>query len=252
MQPAVIEHVGEVAVIRMLGAKANAMSATMLDSLIAAVDRVEASDAHAVVLIGQGRAFSAGLALPELIELERGEMGAFIDRFSLALRRVLCCSLPTVAAVNGHAVAGGCALALQCDARLMAEGAGRIGLNEVRLGIGLPAGVIEPLRLRLPPTSLTQVALEGRLVGAAEALRLGLIDDVVAADELIARAITRAAELGEAPRAAYAQVKAALLRPVLETIDRNAAVDRARWLDTWFGLPARALLREAVARLTGN
>ena len=82
------------------------MSGTMLDGLIRAVDEVEASDAHAVVVIGQGRAFSAGLALPDLIDLERDAMRVFIDRFAVAMRRVLVCPLPTVAAVHGHSHGG--------------------------------------------------------------------------------------------------------------------------------------------------
>ncbi len=176
MNPVVVERRGEIAVVRMTGVRANAMSAALLDGLIAAMDEVEAGDAQAVVITGTGKVFSAGLALPELIDLERPAMRAFIDRFATAMARVLTCARPVVAAVNGHAIAGGCVLATQCDVRVMADGDGRIGLNEVQLGIGLPAAVIEPLRARLPATSLAAVALEGRLFTPADALRLGLVD----------------------------------------------------------------------------
>jgi enoyl-CoA hydratase len=252
MNPVVVEPRGEVAVIRMTGVRANSMSAALLDGLIAALDEVEAGDAQAVVITGTGKAFSAGLALPELIDLERSAMRAFIDRFAAAMARVLTCARPVVAAVNGHAIAGGCVLATQCDVRVMADGDGRIGLNEVQLGIGLPAAVIEPLRARLPATSLGVVALEGRLFTPADALRLGLVDALAPADLVLDHAIDRAAELAVAPRPAYAQVKAALLRPVVDAIARTAEDERERWLDTWFSLPARLLLREAVARLAAR
>lgn len=251
-EPVVIERAGEVAVIRLRGGRANAMSAGLLGALTRVVDQVTASDARAAVVTGDERAFSAGLALPDLIGLDRAGMSAFIDGFAVAMRRVLDCPMPVVAAVNGHAIAGGCVLALMCDARIAAAGGARIGLNEVQLGIGLPAVVVEPLRLRVAPGALAAIALEGRLFSMDDARAVGLVDEVVAPGELEARAVARAAELGRASRAAYAQVKRALIRPALEAIDRVGAAEREAWLDTWFSEPARALLGAAVARITGR
>jgi enoyl-CoA hydratase len=251
-EPVVIERVEEVAVIRLRGGRANAMSTPLLDALTRVVDQVTASDARAAVVTGEGNAFSAGLALPDLVELDRPAMAEFIDGFAVAMRRVLECPMPVVAAINGHAIAGGCVLALMCDARLAAAGAAKIGLNEVQLGIGLPAVVVEPLRARVPPASLTPIALEGRLYGVEDACAAGLVDEVVAPRELEARARARAAELGRASRAAYAQVKRALIRPAVEAIDRVGVAEREAWLDTWFSPPAQALLRAAVARITSR
>ncbi len=248
----IVEPRGDVAVIRMTGVRANAMSSELLDELVAAFDRVEGSDANAVVVTGTGRAFSAGLALPDLIDLERDDMRAFIDRFAEAMRRVLTCPRPVIAAVNGHAIAGGCVLAQQCDVRLMADGDARIGLNEVQLGIGLPAAVLEPLRARVPASALAAIALEGRLFTPPEALQLGIVEELVAPEALVDRAVARAEAMAVAPRPAFAQVKAALLRPIVEAIARNAEEEREAWLDTWFSLPARMLLRDAVARIAGR
>lgn len=247
-----IERSDEIAVIRLRGGKANAMSSPLLDALTRVVDQVTASGARAVVITGEGRAFSAGLALPELVDLDRAAMATFIDDFAIAMRRVLECPLPVVAAINGHAIAGGCVLALMCDARVIAAGDARIGLSEVQIGIGLPAVVVEPLRLRVPPTSLTPIALEGRLVDPQTALGLGLVDEVVAPAELEARAIARAAELGRGARAAYAQIKRSLLRPALEAVERHGVAEREAWLDTWFSEPAQRLLRAQVAKITGR
>jgi len=247
-----VESRGEVALVRVCGGKANAMGTALLDELGAAAAAVGASDAGAAVITGYDAFFSAGLALPELVDLDRAAMRRFIDGFGDAMGRVLGLDLPVVAAINGHAIAGGCVLALQCDVRLMAAGSARIGLNEVQLGIGLPAVVTEPLRLKVPASSLAPIALEGRLFDPDQARAVGLVDEVVPAGELIDRAVARAAELGRAPRGAFAQVKAALLAPVVAAIAARAEVERERWLDTWFAPAGQERLRAAVARLRGG
>jgi enoyl-CoA hydratase/carnithine racemase len=252
-EPIEIQREGEIAVLRLRGGRANAMSPVLLAALTRAVDQVIASDARAAVVVGEGAAFSAGLALPDLIDLDRAAMAAFIDDFATAMRRVLECPMPVVAAINGHAIAGGYVLALMCDARLAVattpERTPRIGLNEVQLGIGLPAVVVEPLRLRVPPTSLTAIALEGGLFLPEDALRLGLVDELVAPSSLESHAVARARALGDAPRAAYAQVKRAIVRPAVEAIDRLGNAEREAWLDTWFSAPAQQRLRAAVEKI---
>jgi enoyl-CoA hydratase len=244
-----IERVDEIAVVRLRGGKGNAMTPELLQGLQRLIGEVEASDARAVVLTGHEGFFSAGLALPGLIDLDRPTMRGFMVGFEAAMMRVFRLGLPTVAAINGHAIAGGCVLALQCDLRLLAEGPAKIGLNEVRLGIGLPACVVEPLRLAVPPTSMPAIALEGTLFAAADALRVGLVHELVPAPGLIDRAVERARELARAPGPAYAQAKASIRRPAVEAIARTSAEEGERWLDTWYSTPAQALLRDAVARL---
>jgi enoyl-CoA hydratase len=247
-----IEPKGDVAVLRMRGGKANAMTAEFLSDLVRLVDELEASDAGAAVLIGDGPHFSAGLALPALIDLDRPSLREFIDIFASAMLSVFRCQLPVVAAVNGHAVAGGCVLALQADLRLMAEGKGKIGLTEVQLGIGLPGVVLESLRLQVPATSLFAIALEGRLFGPGEAYTLRLVDDVCPAETLERLAIERATALARIPRGGFAQVKAGLRRPAVEAITRHGDEERERWLDSWFSDEAQKRLREQVARLTAR
>lgn len=238
-----------VAVVRLKGGRANAMSADLLKELEGAfTDVLHDPNARAAVVTGDGSAFSAGLALPDLIGLDRPGMRDFIAGFERSMQRVLTLPKPVVAAMNGHAIAGGCVLALMCDVRFAANGAAKIGLNEVQLGIGLPSLVVEPLRVRLPAASLMPVAYEGRLFGVDEAQKLGLIDAVLPAVELERVAIARARELGR-NLAAYAQIKQALLRPVLEAITRNAVHERDAWLDSWFSPEARKLLEETVAKL---
>jgi enoyl-CoA hydratase len=236
-------------VIRIAGGKANAMDEAMLDAIERQIDDFEGGPGRAAVITGYERYFSAGLALPRLVDLERGAMRAFIGRFARAMTRVLACEKPIVAAINGHAIAGGCVLALMCDWRICADGGAKLGLSETQLGIGLPAAVIEPLRAQVPPASLVPIALEGRLLSPREALALGLVHEVVAADELAARAEAKARALAAPAPAAVAQVKRALRAPILDAIERTADAETERWLDSWFSEDAQVRLRMAVASL---
>lgn len=241
-----------VAVLRLEGGKANAMTPELLDTIERMIDGFERSPAAAAVLTGYEHYFSGGLALPYIISYDLVELRSFITQFSRAMLRVFACPKPIVAAINGHAIAGGCVLALVCDWRIATDAPNaRIGLNEAQLGIGLPAIVIEALRLAVPPSSLLPIAIEGTLFTPREALALGLVHDVVRADDLIARATERAARLAALPMPAVAQIKRALRGPALDTIARTADLEVTRWLDTWFSPEAQARLHAAVAKLGG-
>lgn len=238
-----------VSVLRLEGGKANAMDVALLDTIERLIDDLERAPARAAVITGYERFFSAGLALPKLIDLDRPAMRTFIDRFSRAMIRVLACEKPLVAAINGHAIAGGCVLALMCDERICIDGAAKIGLNETQLGIGLPAIVIEPLRAAVPPASLAAIALEGRLFEPREAHALGLVHELVPEASLLPRALERASALAGSPAPAVAQVKRALRAPILEAVRRTADLETEAWLDTWFSDAAQARLRAAVSGL---
>ena len=245
-----IETQGGVAVLRMQAGKANAINPRFLELLEGCLEELSRARPSALVLTGDARSFSAGLDLPALIDLGTGELTGFIRRFSDTMLRVFALPFPVVAAVNGHAIAGGCVLALQTDVRVMASGESRIGLNEVRLGLGLPVAVVETLRCQVPATSLLQVAAEGGLFLPEEALALGLVHEVVDPGQLLARAHQRASLLAALPPLAFAQVKASLRRPALACIAASAETDTADWVATFHAPAAQALLRDAVARLT--
>jgi enoyl-CoA hydratase len=234
----------DVALLRIEGGKANAMTAELLDTIEKRIDDFERSPARAAVITGYDKYFSAGLALPVLIDLDRSAMYTFMNHFARVMLRVFACEKPIVAAINGHAIAGGCVLALMCDYRVIVNDDGvRIGLNETQLGIGLPTVVLEPLRAQVPATSLTSLAINGALVSPQQALALGLVHEVGGDANAVA------ARLASIPPVASAQVKRALRRPTIESIKR-AIGDTDAWLDTWFSPDAQLRLRAAVAKMT--
>ncbi len=242
-----IERIDDIALLRMNAGKANAMDRAFLERLGALVDQCR--DAGAVIITGYQRFFSAGLSLPALIDLDRPAMADFIDLFSRTMAQVYSMRMPVIAAINGHALAGGCVLALQTDRRIIVDDGIKLGLNEVQLGIGLPALVIETLRAEVPPTSLGPLAREGHIVMPHEALALDLVHALAQTDDLEARAMDSARNLMRLPAAAYAQVKGALRAPVLRAIEATRAEVDSAWLDTWFSPDAQTRLRDAVARL---
>jgi enoyl-CoA hydratase/carnithine racemase len=239
-----------VAILGLEGGKANALSSEVLDQIERLIDGFERSASRAAVFTGYERFFSAGLALPLLIDLERPAMKAAIEKFARVMMRVFACEKPIIAAINGHALAGGCVLALQCDWRIMVnDPSAKIGLNETQLGIGLPAIVIEPLRMQVPAASIVPIAYEGSVFAPDAALRVGLVNEIVPTADLLAHARAKAKTLADLPPAGIAQVKRAVRRPAIERMERVAAEETELWLDSWFSPGARDRLRDAVARL---
>jgi enoyl-CoA hydratase len=242
-----VDTSGPVSIVRMQAPKANSMNPAFLDALERALDELLEGDPRPAVITGQGKVFCAGLALPELIELPRDAMDDFIDRFESVMLRLLEHPMPLVAAVNGAAAAGGCVLALMCDARVMS--AGKIGLNEAQLAIGLPTVVVEGLRLRVPAASISEIAFGGALYDPEPALRLGLVDEVCAPELLETRAIARATTLGTGGAIALLQMKPAIVRPAVEAIRRNRDGDRALWVSSWFSDEGQRRVRATVDKL---
>lgn len=241
-----------VALLTMRAPKANAIGTAWLARMDVLLADLESRAPAAMVLTGEGRAFSAGLNLPEVTQLDAAGLQRFILGFTRTMLRISALPWPVVAAVNGHAIAGGCVLAMQADERIMAEGEGRIGLNEIQLGLGLPAVILETLRWQVPPSSLLPVAVEGELFDPQRARSLGLVHEVVGPGQLLSRARERALHLGSLPGPAFRHIKHNLRQPAREAIERRAVEDAAAWVETFFSPQGQERLRAAVARLKAS
>jgi enoyl-CoA hydratase len=188
-----INEVDGVAVVQMLSNKVNKQNDEFFSDLQAAFDLLERElPGRPVVLTGQGGVFSAGLdfdyTFPIFARRDEAEIGAWFGRFGGAILRVFTYPCPTIAAVNGHAIAGGIILALACDHRIAAAGELRCGLNEVPVGIPMPSLYTELVRYRIGSPATSDAILTGKLYGVEEAHRLGFYQEVAPADELMARA----------------------------------------------------------------
>lgn len=216
------EDRGPVTVVTMAHGKANTMDLEFCEAVAQLFEDLERTDAGAVVLTGQGTIFSAGVDLLRVVN----EGAPYVERFLPALGRALTslfdCRLPVVAAVNGHAIAGGCLLAEACDHRIMAEGEGRIGVPELQVGVPFPLVAVEILKFATARQHLQELLLLGKTYTAIEALGRGLIDTLVPPAETLERAVAVAGRLAAVPRRAFALTKRTLRLPVLERCARHA------------------------------
>ena len=227
--------------------KANAMNPRFFSDLEKGM--ADARDAGALVLIGAKSFFSGGLDLPFLAPLERAGIEEVYEALHGSMMKLFSFPAPVVAAINGHAIAGGCVLAFQSDARVMVQGSFKIGLNETQLGLALPAFVVETFRGRLAAGMFERTILEGPLYSPDQALAAGLVDEVVPAPELEGRAIERARQLASIPREAFAESKRLIRAAAVERSERAKSEDSRHWIDLWFSPAAKRRVREVVERL---
>jgi enoyl-CoA hydratase len=237
-----------IAVVTMAHGKVNALDIEFCDALVAAFDELRASAAQAVVLTGRDKAFSAGV---DLVRLGKG--GAdYVRRFLPALHRLYEAAYfhpkPVVAAVNGHAIAGGCVLAACADRRIMARGRGRIGVTELLVGVPFPSLAFEIVRAAVPKRYLAEVTYSGATYDTDAALERGWIDEVAEPEELLADAVAVARELAALSPAAFAQTKAQIRAPVAERHARSGAETDKTVTEIWCAPATLAFIRAYVQR----
>jgi enoyl-CoA hydratase len=237
---------GDVAILTMVHGKANALTTEFCDCLVARMQ--ETAAARAVVIAGTGRIFSAGVDLPRL--LQGGP--AYVREFLPALHRlydaVFFHPKPIVAAVNGHAVAGGCVLACTADTRLMADNGTRIGVTELLVGVPFPPLAFEIMRYATAPRFFPAVIFSGATFAPPEAIARGLIDEIVAADALMDRAVAAAKSLAALSPAAFALTKRQMRQPVAERTTNNAAACGDAVTEAWTTPETIARIRDYVTR----
>lgn len=220
-----VETQGNVAVVRMVHGKANALDTTLCRELAAQLAGLERSGYRAVVLTGHGPIFSAGVDLLRLRDGGPGYLEEFLPALSEAFLAVFNCSLPVVAAVNGHAVAGGCILVAACDHRVMNASHGRIGVTELLVGVPFPVAALEILRFAVGTRRLRELTYFGRTYSAAEAVGLGLVDEAVAEASVLARAADVADQFAELAPEPLRHTRSQIRGPVLGRITQERATD---------------------------
>ncbi len=241
-----------VAVLRMEHGKANAVDSELFDQLLESLDQFERSPARALVLTGSGKIFSAGVDLFQILHGGEAYLGQFLPRLSRAIVRLLTLPRPVVAAINGHAIAGGCVLASACDRRVMAEGGGKIGVTELLVGVPFPAAALETVRDLVPAHRVQDLVYRGRTLTPGEGLAAGLVDELAPPETLSERAWEVAEVLGEIPAEAFAFTKRQLRRPLLERIERYGRETDPEVLRQWSLPETRATIRAFLERTVGR
>ncbi|UCG75876.1 MAG: enoyl-CoA hydratase/isomerase family protein [Gemmatimonadota bacterium] len=239
---------GGIAVVRLARPPVNAVDLGLAGELERALDEVAGdARAQAVVLAGSEGCFSAGLDLKALPAYGPEEQRELVLGFGRALVRLYAYPRPVVAAVDGHAIAGGLILAIACDYRVGGRGAYRFGLTEVRVGVPFPLTPLELVRAELRPEVARRLVLGSATEGPEAALGWGALDELVRPGAVEARALEVAAELAQLPPRTYGRTKhllrGAAIARMEEGLQRQADRAASEWLTPETALAAARVLR---------
>jgi enoyl-CoA hydratase len=206
----------------------------------------------ALVVTGTGAAFSAGVDLFRILDGGADYVAQFIPALSGAFDDLFAFRRPVVAAVNGHAIAGGCVIAACADHRFMAEGRGRIGVPELLVGVAFPAIALAAVRYATGDVGVADLVYTGATLLPAEAQRRGLVDEVVPEAELLDRAITKAEQLASMPPATFAHTKRSLRDRYWTEVDETGRHRDAEMLEVWKSPKTRAAISAYVEKTIGK
>jgi len=238
-----LEERGETRIVRLAHGKVNALDVELLQAIEETFKGLDSGSA--VVLTGAGRALSAGVDLKRITDGGPEYVKVFRPALSAAIKSVFYHPGPVVAAVNGHAIAGGCVLAAACDIRLMSGGT--IGLTELTVGVPFPGVALEVMRHAVGPAT-GRFVLGAELLPPADALAAGLIHRVTEPEALLDEAIGEAERLARIPAEVFAFSKRQLQRPARERIDALNPADDEMATQLW----ASPAVKDAIAGFMGD
>lgn len=228
---------------------ANALSPELIVALERAVASAPQEGVRALVLSGSPGRFSGGLDVPLLIQLDRETMTTVWRDFYRLMQTLASSPIPIAAAITGHAPAGGTVLALFCDWRGMAEGDWRLGLNETQVGIPLPPVILAALRRQVGPRQAERLAVGGLMISPAEAVRVGLVDEMVPAERVVGRAIEWCESLLALPPEAMSSTRRRARADLVALFEDIAGKEADQIVEIWWSAETQTVLRGLVERM---
>ena len=220
--------------LRLAHGKASALDLELLQALKEAFTAAEAdTQLRAVILTGTGGIFSAGVDLKRILDGGEAYAQQFVPLLDQVFETQFAMTKPVVAAINGHAIAGGCILALACDIKLMANGKGRIGIPELKVGVPFPVSALEILRFSVPKSALQALLYEAETHSAEQGYGEGLVDEVLEPEDLMPRATQLASQLGAIPTASFRISKQMLRAEALAAMKQGREQFAEQINDRW-------------------
>ena len=250
----VINH-GPIRELRLARPPVNALDTELCRQLIHAIELAMAEDAHGIVLSGSERIFTGGMDVPHLLSHgdDKHKLLDTWNAFFGAVRTLAESRIPVVAAITGHAPAGGCVLALCCDYRIMARSPDparpfAIGLNETQVGLVAPEGIQQLLRRVVGIYRAERLLVAGELVPADRALEIGLIDELVAGNEVVPRAVAWLQRLLQLPTHPMLQTRG-IARSDLVAALHPDNIQMDRFIEAWYAPDTQTALQALIAKL---
>ena len=247
-----IEVIEGIAVLRIDRPPANAIDLELAGEFANALSTIEERKVGALVIIGAGSCFSAGLDLKALPTYDRDQQQTMVMEVNRLFGGLYGLPLPTIAAVNGHAIAGGMILNLACDYRIGAAGDYKLGLAEARVGVPFPVAAMAIVQSELSPPVARTMVLTARNCSPLDAVSMGVLDELRPADQLLPRAIEVAKEMAALPRSTYGPIKRNLRRAALVRINDAISNRNEPMLESWLSSETRAAAAEALRREQGE
>ena len=247
-----IEQHDGVALIQLNRGIINAINQKVIDELGEALQTVkEDPTVRGLVLTSNNdKFFSIGFDLPELYPLPQPEFAAFFRAFNLLCLDLYTLPKPTIAAISGHATAGGCILALCTDYRFIAEGRRLIGVNESKLVVPVTYLAHGLLRQLVGACQAREVVSSGTLYPPEEASQMGMVDGVYSPAKVVSAAIKKARDLGEMQGDAFAANKRLWVRTIEAQVRSYLEEEIELFLEQWYSPTARQRLGDALAKFT--
>jgi len=246
-----IEHGDGVVELRLDRPPVNALNPALVSRLDSAIARAAEDDARALVISGREGLFSAGLDVPELLTLDERGMREFWQALFGLLERIARSPIPIVTALTGHSPAGGTVIALFADYRVQAEGEFRLGLNEVQVGLVVPPAIHRALVRLIGPYPAERHLVAGEMIPAAEALELGMVDELAPPSEVVERSVAWCRELLKLPQHSMKATRELCRAELGALFDDREALDIDAFVAGWFDEHTQATLKKLVERLKG-
>ena len=246
-----LEQHGSVELLRIAHGKANAFDEHLVASMNQALQSIEESNATALVISGRGSIFSAGVDLFKVLDGGKDYLMGFIPAVGELFHRLAFFTKPVVAAVNGHAIGGGAILVSACDYRLALMGPWKIGFPELRVGVPLPQIALEIARFALPPQHFQLMVYTGHSYTVDEALRYGVLDEVIGEQDFLERAFKVAEQMGAVPSAAFKLTKNGIRSPLRERLDSTGPSIDGEVLRQWSSPATHAAIRRYLEATLG-
>jgi enoyl-CoA hydratase/carnithine racemase len=243
----IIESQDKIAMLRLNNGVTNPLSPELIDELSQAIPKIK-TECKGLVLAGGEKFFSIGFDLPKLLMLNRVGMRSFFYKFNQTLLDLFTLPIPTVCAIKGHAVGGGKTLLLTCDYRFASEGRTLIGLNEIKLGVPTPYLPDLILRQIAGDLAASDMLYRGEFIESLDAMKKGIIHEVLPKGEVEKKALERVTELSNLPLNAYAATKTNRVEVIRARYEANFRAKNEEFLDFWFSSQTQVLLNEGAKK----
>ena len=236
--------------VELTGGKSNALNLELVGKLQKSLQQLKTDpDVKGVVLASASENFfSIGFDIPHLFDLAREEFRIFYQTFNQACLDLFTLPKPTVAAITGHAIAGGCILTLCCDYRYISQGRKLMGLNEIKLGVPVPYTADWVLRSLVGTRAAREMTETGEFYRPEKLAEFGLVDLILPPEKVLDESVAKAQALGSMPADAYAVIKQNRVESIVVQVKKYAREKEELFLDCWYADEVRQLLQQAMEK----